>query len=54
MADLEKEERTDIGGSAVRVLAGVDDDGEKRILRCDKDGFLLVKAVTVDIEELED
>ncbi len=52
--DLEKEGRTSIDNVPARILMGVDDDGEKRILRCDKDGFLLVKAVIVDPEEIGD
>ena len=54
MADLEKEGRTSVEGVPARILMGLDDDGEKRMLRCDKDGFLLVKAVIVGREEVED
>ncbi|MFC1924298.1 hypothetical protein ACFLXA_02910 [Chloroflexota bacterium] len=52
--DLEKEGRVDIDGVPARILMGVDDDGEKRILRCDKDGFLICKVVSLDREEIED
>lgn len=48
------ESRTEIDGIQAKLLMGVDESGKKRFLRCDSNGFLLVKAASIDIEELED
>jgi len=48
--DLEKEGRADIEGVPARMLMGIDDDDNKRFLRCDQDGFLLVKITTDELE----
>ena len=50
----EREERVEVDGVPTRVLMGIDANGNKRIIRCDEDGFLLVKAVQVDEEVFDD
>lgn len=37
----EKEGRVIVDGSPARVVCGVDQSGNKRMLRCDQDGYLL-------------
>jgi hypothetical protein len=55
MADFEElDERTNVDGVPCRVLMGIDADGNKHILRCDKDGFLLVKTISIEEEEIGD
>ena len=49
----EKETRITLDGVPARVLMGIDPSGEKRILRCDEDGYLIVKTVSIDEEEIE-
>jgi hypothetical protein len=51
--NIDKEGRIEIDGVAGRMLMGLDVHGNKRFLRCDEDGFLLVKVAIVDPEELE-
>lgn len=51
--DFEKETRVSIGDVAGRMLMALDLDGERRFLRCDKEGYLLCKVVMVDEEEVE-
>ena len=48
------ETRVEIDSVPARMLMGVDADGNKRFLRCDEDGFLLCKVVTVDAGDIED
>lgn len=52
--DESLETRPEIEGSAGRMLMGIDAEGHKRYLRCDVDGFLLVKAVSIEEEEIQD
>lgn len=49
LGDLE--ERVSIGDVPARMLMGIDEDGNRRFLRCDEEGFLLCKVV--DVEEAE-
>lgn len=49
---FDKEERVEIDGIPARMLMGVDEDGNKRFLRCDEDGFLLCKVVGVEEFEI--
>lgn len=51
--DPEKEGRIEVEGVPARMLMGMDRNGNKRLLRCDEEGFLLCKVVAVDAEELE-
>ena len=46
------ETRVEIDGVPARLLMGIDADGNKRFLRCDEDGFLIVKAIGVDQAEV--
>ena len=50
----EKEGRTDLEGVPARVLMGIDRHGNKRILRCDEDGFLLCKVIQIEPEVIEE
>ena len=50
----EKEGRVELDGVPARVLMGVDGNDNKRILRCDEDGYLLCKVVQIDPEEIEE
>ena len=48
------EERIEVDGVYGRMLMGIDEEGKKRFLRCDSQGYLLVKAAQIDTEDLED
>ena len=48
LGDLE--ERVAIGDVPARMLMGIDEDGNRRFLRCDEDGFLLCKVVAEEEE----
>jgi len=43
-----------VNGIPTRHLMGVDEEGNSHVLKCDTDGYLLVKAVPIDASELED
>lgn len=45
------EQRVAIDDVPGRMLMGIDEDGNKRFLRCDEDGFLLCKIVESEEEE---
>ena len=46
------EERVSIDDVPGRMLMGIDEDGNKRFLRCDEDGFLICKVVDVEKAEV--
>lgn len=50
----EKEGKVLLEGSPIRVMAGKDPSGNKRILRCDEEGYLLCKVVPISQEVIED
>ncbi len=50
----EKEGKVAVDGVPCQMLMGVDKSGNKRLLRCDEDGFLLCRVTQIDREEIED
>jgi len=46
--------QVEVNGIATRHLMGVDPEGNSQPLKCDEDGYLLVKVVVIDAGELED
>lgn len=53
--ELDKgEQRVEIGGVAGRLLMAIDEDGKKRFLRCDEDGFLICRVMSTEKSDVEE
>ena len=50
----EKEGRTDLDGVPAQALMGIDQNGNRRFVRVDEDGYLLCKVVPIEAEEIEE
>jgi len=47
------ETRIEVQGVPARMLMALDLEGHRRFLRCDEDGFLLCKVISVEEADLE-
>ena len=53
MSELGKEERVEVDSVPGRMLMALDEDGNKRFLRCDEDGFLICRVISTEKADVE-